>query len=145
VTTMQEPAMHGWRIEDSKHMRMTGYPGKVKSTSWSVKGRWLASSGANAAILWPFTAKDGPMGKPPLQLGPYGKLVTKVACHPSEEVAAIGYEDGLVMAVRFEDHAEVVLHHPAGSAVSALAWAPDGLSLAVGTEDGAAALVDIAA
>lgn len=145
VTTMQEPALHGWRIEDGKHMRMTGYPSKVKSVSWSAKGRFLASSGANAAILWPFVGKDGPMGKPPLQLGPYPKLVTRVACHPSEDVVAIGYQDGMVLAVRFEDHAEVALRHPDGAAVSALAWSPDGLSLAVGTETGAAGLVDISA
>ena len=63
VTQMQEPALHGWRLDDMKHMRMTGYPTKVKSISWSAKGRFLASSGANAAILWPFFTKDGPMGK----------------------------------------------------------------------------------
>lgn len=145
VTTMQEPALHGWRIEDGKHMRMTGYPAKVKSVSWSAKGRWLATAGANAAILWPFTAKDGPMGKPPLQLGAYGKLATRVACHPTEEVVAIGYEDGLVLAVRFEDQAEVTLRHPSGAPVSALAWSADGLRLAVGTETGEASVVDIAA
>lgn len=143
VTTMQETAMHGWRLEDGKHMRMTGYPAKVKSVSWSHKGKWLASSGANAAILWPFVAKDGPMGKAPLQLGPYPKLVTCVACHPSEEVVAIGYQDGMVLAVRFADQAEVALRKPDGAAVSALAWSSDGLTLAVGTETGAAALVDI--
>lgn len=143
VTTMQEPALHGWRVEDGKHMRMTGYPAKVKSVSWSAKGKWLATAGAQAAILWPFVAKDGPMGKPPLQLGPYGKLATRVACHPTEEVVAIGYEDGIVLAVRFGDHAEAPMRAPAGAPVSALAWSPDGLMLAIGCEDGAATLVDI--
>ncbi|TPQ50008.1 hypothetical protein C2U72_15645 [Prosthecomicrobium hirschii] len=145
VTTMQEMALHGWRIEDGKHMRMTGYPAKVKSVSWSPKGRWLATAGANAAILWPFSAKDGPMGKPPLQLGPYPKLATQVACHPTEEVVAIGYQDGMVLAVRFGDQAEVAMRHPSGEPVSALAWSPDGMTLAIGTESGAAGLVDIGA
>ena len=72
VTTMQENALHGWKLADGKHMRMTGYPAKVKSMSWSAKGRWLASSGAPAAIVWPFQSKDGPMGKAPLELGTRG-------------------------------------------------------------------------
>ena len=28
VTSMQENALHGWRLADSRHMRMTGYPGQ---------------------------------------------------------------------------------------------------------------------
>jgi WD40 repeat protein len=80
VTTMQENALHGWKLVDGKHMRMSGYPAKVKSLSWAAKGRWLASSGAPAAIVWPFTGKDGPMGKAPLELGTRGNsMVTSVA------------------------------------------------------------------
>jgi WD40 repeat protein len=143
VTTMQEPALHGWRIEDGKHMRMTGYPSKVKSISWSAKGRYLATSGASAAILWPFMAKDGPMGKAPLQLGSMSQIVTRVACHPTEDVVAIGYDNGLILAVRFNDQAEVVLRHPDQSAVSALGWDAIGGRLVFGTEAGAAGVIDI--
>lgn len=143
VTTMQEPALHGWRIDDMKHMRMTGYPTKVKSVSWSAKGRFLATSGANAAILWPFLTKDGPMGKNPLQLGPRDRLVTRVACHPTEDVVALAYDDGMVTAVRFGDSAEVLLRIPSGAPVSALAWDAAGVRLAFGEETGVAGVVDI--
>jgi WD40 repeat protein len=143
VTTMQEPALHGWRIEDGKHMRMTGYPTKVKSISWSAKGKYLATSGASAAILWPFSAKDGPMGKAPLQLGVTPQVVTRVACHPTEDVVAIGYDNGLILAVRFADQAEVVLRAPVQSPVSALAWSGDGGLIAFGTESGEAGVIDI--
>jgi WD40 repeat protein len=143
VTTMQEPALHGWRVEDVKHMRMTGYPGKVKSVSWSAKGKYLATSGATAAILWPFATKDGPMGKAPLQLGATAQTVVRVACHPSEEIVAIGYDDGLIIAARFSDNAEVLLRHPGQDPVSALAWDREGGRLAFGTEGGAAGVIDI--
>ncbi len=86
---------------------MTGYPAKPKSLSWSAKGRFLASSGTNAAILWPFHFKDGPMGRQPLQLGMRDAQATRVACHPRDEIVAIGYQDGTVMAVRFADNNEV--------------------------------------
>jgi WD40 repeat protein len=143
VTAMQENALHGWRLSDGKDMRMSGYPAKPRSLSWSAKGRFLASSGANAAILWPFHFKDGPMGKPPLQLGAREVLVTRVACHPREEIVAIGYQDGMVLAVRFADAQEALLRRPGEGAVSALAWDGAGKKLVFGTEGGAAGLVDL--
>jgi WD40 repeat protein len=143
VTTMQENALHGWRLDDGKDMRMSGYPGKPKSLSWSAKGRFLATSGANAAILWPFHYKDGPMGRQPLQLGAREAVVTRVACHPQSELVAIGYQDGMVMAVRFADAEEALFRKAGGSPVSALAWDAAGKRLAFGTEDGAAGLIDI--
>lgn len=145
VTVMQENALHGWRLDDGRDMRMTGYPAKPRSLSWSVKGRFLASSGANAAILWPFHYKDGPMGRQPLQLGAREELVTRVACHPTEELVAVGYRDGMVLAVRFADQEEALLRRPGGGAVSALAWDARGTRLAFGTEEGAAGIVDLTA
>lgn len=144
VTTMQENALHGWRLADGKHMRMTGYPTKVRSISWSTKGRFLATAGANAAVLWPFHFKDGPMGKPPAELGFRQEgIATAVACHPSDEVTAIGYSDGTILAARMSDGASVMLRPADGTTVSALAWSRDGLNLAFGTETGAAGIIDI--
>ncbi len=145
VTAMQENALHGWKLADGKHMRMTGYPAKVKSLSWSAKGRWLASSGASAAIVWPFQAKDGPMGKAPLELGTRGNaMVTCVACHPSQDVAAIGYNDGMVLAVRFADSKEVLLRRGGKGAITSMMWDDDERRIAFGTEAGDCGVIDIA-
>jgi WD40 repeat protein len=143
VTSMQEMALHGWRLKDGQHMRMSGYPAKVKSLSWSAKGRFLASSGAGVSVCWPFHYKDGPMGRPPLELGGRQELVTQVACHPSEEIAALGYDDGMILLSRFSDREEVLLRRPAGSQVTSMAWGADGLELAFGCEDGSAGVVDL--
>lgn len=144
VTTMQENALHGWRLADVQDMRMTGYPGKVKSFSWSIKGRYLATSGANAAIVWPFFGKTGPMGQNPLQLGTRGdSMVSCVACHPREDVVAVGYQDGMIMMCRFEDNAEVLLRRPGEGPISSMAWDKDGLRLTFGTESGAAGIVSL--
>ena len=143
VTAMQENALHGWRLDDGKDMRMSGYPAKPRSLAWSAKGRFLATSGANAAILWAFQSKDGPMGKPPLELGVRQELVTRVACHPREETVAIGYSDGMVLAVRLADSAEVLLRGPGDGPVSALAWDAAGDRLAFGTEQAAAGVISV--
>lgn len=149
VTTMAENALHGWRMDNKKsgdgaHMRMSGYPTKPKSLSWSAKGKWLASSGSQAAICWPFSGKDGPMGKAPKELGTRGdSLVTQVACHPSEDIVAIGYGDGMVMAVKIEDASEVLLRRPGKGAISTLCWDDAGLRLVFGSEEGEAGLISL--
>src|ERR1700719_4509970 len=79
VTTMQEPMLHGWRLADRKHMRMSGYAARVTSLGWTSGGRWLATSGAPQLILWPFQGKDGPMGKEPRVLAPSEHRVATVA------------------------------------------------------------------
>lgn len=146
VTTMQENALHGWKLADGKHMRMSGYPAKVKSISWSAKGKWLASSGAPAAIVWPFQAKDGPMGKAPLELGTRGNMmVTAVACHPVDDIMAIGYDDGMILASRFADAKEVLLRRPGKGAISSMAWDAEGRRLAFGSTAGDCGVVDITA
>ena len=139
VTSMQENALHGWKLSDGKHMRMAGYPAKVKSLSWSAKGRWLASSGAPAAIVWPFLTKDGPIGKAPVELGTRGdSMVTSVAFHPTEEVVAIGFADGMILAGRVADQKEVLLRRQGKGAVTSMDWDAEGRRIAFGSEEGAA-------
>jgi len=142
VTAMQEPTLHGWRLADSKDMRMSGYGARVRSIDWSVGGKWLATSGSTQLILWPFQGKDGPMGKTPRILAPTEQQVELVACHPKQELVAVGHADGMVLLVRVEDGAEVLAHKAGGAPVSALAWSGDGRKLAIACEDGDAGVVD---
>lgn len=143
VTAMQEPTLHGWRLVDSKHMRMAGYSARARSLAWTVGGKWLASSGAELLILWPFQAKDGPMGKTPRTLAAFGVRAEVVACHPKQEVVAVGYADGLVLLLRLDDGAEVLAKKPGNAPVSALAWDAAGALLAWGSEDGTAGVIDL--
>ncbi|WP_029556110.1 WD40 repeat domain-containing protein [Xanthobacter sp. 91] len=142
VSTMQEPALHGWRVVDGAHMRMSGYPSRVKSFAFTSDGKWLATSGSGEAILWPFQAKDGPMGKEPAMLAPSPtSRVTVVAPHPKDPVVAIGYEDGMVMMVRISDGAEILLRAPDTDPVTAIAWHGSGGAVAFGTEKGQGGLL----
>ncbi len=144
VTTMQEPMLHGWRIADAKHMRMSGYAARVTSLGWTAGGHWLATSGAAQLILWPFRGKDGPMGKEPKLLAPSEHRVATVACHPRQEIVAAGYSDGMVLLVRTDDGAEILARKPGAAPVTALGWSADGRFLAFGTEDGEAGVLDLA-
>ena len=74
---------------------MSGYSAKVRSMAFTAGGKWLATSGSEQLILWPFGSKDGPMGKQPRMVLPYDKRVVAVACHPQQEIVAAGFEDGM--------------------------------------------------
>ncbi len=141
VTAMHEAALHGWRLADTRHMRMTGYPGRVRSLSWSAGGKALATSGADTVILWPFGSKDGPMGKEPAMLAPLQARVSAVACHPKQDILAAGYSDGTVLMVRLNDGAEILVRKNGGAQVAGLAWNAKGTQLAFAAEDGDAGLL----
>jgi WD40 repeat protein len=143
VTTMHEPALHGWRLADNRHMRMTGYPGRVRSLSWSAGGKSLATSGADTVIIWPFASKDGPMGKEPAMLAPLQARVTTVACHPKQDILAAGYSDGTILMVRLNDGAEILVRKNGSEPVSALVWNGKGTVLAFAAEDGGAGLLEL--
>lgn len=143
VTAMQENALHGWGLPDGKHMRMSGYPGKSRALSFSRAGKWLATSGADAMVLWPFFG-GGPMGKAPMELaGGDGVLCTDVAFHPREEIVAGGFADGLVVLADVNSSRVLPIVPPGRGPISSLAWSPTGTHLAVGTEQGFAALIDL--
>ncbi|APF38351.1 WD40 repeat domain-containing protein [Chelatococcus daeguensis] len=147
VTSMQENALHGWRLSDRRDMRMTGYPAKTRSFSWSHDGNWLATSGADAVIVWPFD-KDGPMGRAPRECGVRHAKVSRVAFHPGALVVAAGYEDGCILLIRLTDATELLVRRASveaqeDAAVTALAWDAKGKRLAFGTAAGAAGILTL--
>jgi WD40 repeat protein len=145
VTSMQESALHGWRVEDAADMRMTGYPAKIKSLAWDRRGKTLFTSGAGRVIGWPFTGRQGPMGRDPLEVGPErdDALVTAVAASPEIDAVAAGTSDG---AVWFEEIGDPGVNYLMlnGAKVTALSFSPDGAHIALGCEDGYAAIVPVA-
>jgi WD40 repeat protein len=147
VTSMQENALHGWRLSDRKNMRMSGYPAKTRSFSWSPEGKWLATSGADACVLWPFEGKDGPMGAQPRECGVRaGVGVTRVAFHPQALVVALGYEDGMILLARITDGSEILVRRPSErerAKITTFAWDAPGKRLAFGAENGAAGLLTL--
>ncbi|MBV1701044.1 MAG: WD40 repeat domain-containing protein [Hyphomicrobiales bacterium] len=149
VSSMQDNNLHGWRIDDRKDMRMSGYPAKTRSFAWSQDGHWLATSGADACIVWPFAAKDGPMGKPPRECGVRPARVSRVAFHPRALVVAVGYEDGWILLCRLTDAAELLVRaqkaEDSQAAITALGWDKEGKRMLFGTQDGAAGILDLPA
>jgi len=71
--------------------------------------------------------------------------VTCVACHPADEIVAIGYADGMVLAARFADQKEVLLRRPGKGAITSMAWDKEGRRIVFGAETGDCGVIDISA
>ena len=143
ATGTQENDIHVWRMAQATDMRMQGYPAKVKSLSWTADARFLYTSSQPVFTAWPFSGK-GPEGKPPLQFGEEGAgLLTVVAAHPAAEFVAGGYDSGELQLGDIKTKRSVVLKMADGSAITCLAWSPDGYKLAVGNERGDLLVIDL--
>ena len=143
VTMMQDAQLHGWRLKDSKDMRMGGYPSKVRSVAFLSEGRLMATSGAQGAVLWPFIGANGPMGREATEIGyDEGSLVTLVAARPNHGVLAAGLSDGRVWWADPAGQGLNFVKADRGAPISALALSPDGRLVAWADEDGNAGVVE---
>ncbi len=139
ISAMQETALHGWRLTDGNEMQMQGYVSKIRSMEFTAKARYLATSGADQAICWPFFG-GGPWGKTPLMLGGNnGRLVVCVAPHPKDEMVTVGYEDGMIIMAPLDGRMEILIHPPVAqkrAAVAGLVWNKEGDCLFAALENG---------
>jgi len=141
ISSMQENALHGWRVADGKDMRMGGYPAKVKSLAFLHGGLMLATSGAPGAVVWPFAGSNGPMGKSAAEIGfDEETLVARVAAAPKSAQLAAGLNDGRVWAAELTGRALTPIKATKGAPISALAISLDEKKLAWGDESGAVGL-----
>jgi WD40 repeat protein len=144
ISSMQENALHGWRLSDGKDMRMGGYPSKVKSLAFLHDGLVLATSGAQGAVVWPFSGSAGPMGKSAAEVGfDAESLVTRVAAAPRSARLAAGLADGRVWTAELTGRGLTEIKDGdvgGGAPISALAVSPDEKKLAWGDEKGRAGL-----
>lgn len=138
MTRMQENALHGWRLRDKADLRMSGYPNKVKGWAWAGARPWLATTGAEEAILWPFDGAQGPMGRRPLQLAWGGRgHVTAVCALPGHEAVLAGCSSGAVVFSEIDEIAEPrAVKRPTGAAIVLLAVTPLSGWLLAADEDG---------
>lgn len=143
ATSTQEGDVHGWRLDEKREMRMSGYQSKVKSLAFSADGQWLCTSGADVMVAWPFDG-PGPEGRAPLELVEIRNvMVTRVAAHPLSHFIACGFEDGTLAMVDLKTQAGGKVQVTKRGPVTCLAWARNGNHLIGGAEDGRAIVFSV--
>lgn len=140
VSGTQANALHGWRLPDGDDIDMGGYPLQPDSLSFLADGRVLVTNGGARAVCWRFD----PPGQEdrPRECGIAGGApVSRVVCHPSLPLIAVGYHSGAVVLCQPGSSDVLFVKGASGAPVSALSWSPDGGRLAYGDEAGEIALV----
>ncbi|MGI9491647.1 MAG: WD40 repeat domain-containing protein [Geminicoccaceae bacterium] len=123
------------------------YPTAVRSIAWSPDGTVMATSGAFRVIAWPVNDLTTDGGSPAsLETGkPSLVTVESITTHPTRPLIAAGYENGMVIITQFGRSDELVIKTEGQGAVTKIAWSQDGGYLALGSDRGHAALVELPA
>ena len=138
ITIMQENALHGWRIRDKADLAMAGYPTKIKSFDWVGETPYLATSGADAAICWPFDRKDGPLGRAPVCVADGEKQLSTYVCSLSEENAVFaGFKNGEVLLAEIDESKDsIVLKNATNREITAISLTKSLSHILIGDEGG---------
>lgn len=118
--------------------RIVDFPEVVRAVDFSEKAGAMIAAGAFRVAGW--TLPDLPFGEhqgDPIETGKPGLMIVDlVAAHPTRDLCAVSYGNGLVMICRIAHPDEMLLREGTGSRVNSLTWTADGAHLAIGDCDG---------
>ena len=144
ATATQDKELHAWRMPRGDSLKMSGYPSKIRSLSWTPDGGYLACAGADTITCWRF-ADGGPTGTAPLEFGyVFDSLVTQVAAHPRRPFIAGGYDNGSILVGRLSTCDALIASAGNAERITALAWSPLSDTLAAVGERGTLTQMDFA-
>ena len=69
--------------------------------------------------------------------------VSAVASHPTKNLVAAGYENGLITIAQIGGRDEMILNNEDHGAINQLAWSRDGKCIAASSAQGHAALISL--
>ena len=145
VTSMQENALHGWRLADSAQHAHDRLPGQDALALLVARRAVACDLGRRRRGRLAVQGQGRADGQAPRECGVRQARVTRVAFHPKALVVAIGYADGVILLCRLADAAEIPVRDPGGGPVSALSWDATGARLLFGLETGAAGVLNLPA
>lgn len=131
----QDATVHFWFIKDGTHLRMAGFPGKIRLIDWASTSRRLATASGTCLAIWDCTGR-GPEGRPPTMLEGTNAPYTALAYHPAGRILASGDAGGTIILWEPEKTSRFVSVARRLSGVSVIQWSPDGQRIAVGFENG---------
>ena len=146
VTAMQENALHAWRIADKKDLRLSGYPAKPRSLSWSRRpmARDLGR-GSRHHLAFQLEGRPGEQGaarmRRPRRESQLRRLSSK---DPRAGARLRRWADPARSPARRRRTSGARQRGPE-AAITALAWDDAGRRLLFGGSDGAAGLLTMPA
>ena len=135
VTTMQEPMLHGWRLADRKHMRMSGYARARALARLDRRRRLARHVGRDAAHPLAVPGQGRPDGQAAARAGAVrasrrGRRLPSQAGRSSPPAMPTAWCCWCASRTAPRSWRK----KPGDAPVTALAWSADGMLLAFGTE-----------
>ena len=133
------------QINGTDPVVLADYPSSVRSIAWSFDDRAMVTSGAFRIIVWPRDrlASDGSTPST-IETGRAGlTAVDAVATHPKKPLVAAGYENGMLVIAEIGKADEMPIKSEGQGAITVIRWTGDGQHLALGTDRGLAAIVEL--
>jgi len=127
-----DKSVHFWRAGAWLDSKMGGYEKKPQALAWSSDSKWLATTGEDAVIVWPFSGK-GPEGSKPLQLRHHLRAPEVLAAHPKKPLLLSGAPDKSLVLWNLKLGEAPRGHALMTAAISTLAFHPT-LALAYATD-----------
>ncbi len=137
-------SMTCWKLpfREREPLQMSGYPGRIKTLTWSADSEWLATGAGPTGIVWRCTGK-GPAGTKPLMLTTHEGVLTAMQFQGKGSLLASASATGEVFIWHLGYPDAPVARHDFAQAVSALAWSPEDQTLAIAGADGALAMLRV--
>jgi len=130
-----EGTLRAWRLPDTTPLVITT-AAPIAALGPLAGGNAFAAGAGGRVICWRTAAAE------PSACGvPNQSVVTRIACHPRRTLVAAGYANGTVVLCQPDSPALLFLRAAGEGAVSALAFAPAGDRLAIGTDGGEIAVL----
>ena len=127
-----DKSVHFWRAGAWLDSKMCGYAKKPQALAWSADSRFLATTGEDAIIVWPFLGK-GPEGSKPMQLLHHLRAPEVLVAHPRKPLLLSGSPDKTLVLWDLKTDETPQAHAMLGAAVTALAFHPS-LPMAYGSD-----------
>ncbi|MDO9454415.1 MAG: hypothetical protein Q7J29_16360 [Stagnimonas sp.] len=127
-----DKSVHFWRAGAWLDSKMGGYQKKPQALAWSADSKFLATTGEDAIIVWPFAGK-GPEGSKPMQLLHHLRAPEVLAAHPKKPLLLSGSPDKTLVLWDLKAGEAPQGFATLSTAISALAFHPT-LPLAFATD-----------
>jgi WD40 repeat protein len=134
-----------WYLDGKDHITLPDYPAPVRTLSWSRDSDILTTSGAFRVITWPLNQlKTNGVHPTSLDTGkPSLATVEAICSHPTRPLIAAGHENGMLIVTQIGKPDELVIKTEGQGAISAIRWSGDAGYVALGSDQGLAAIIEL--